>query len=308
MTEIERIIEKGIISEDFLKEELIDGCEVNTDLKKIWAVLLDLLYEFDKICKKYDLKYWLAYGSLIGAVRHKGFIPWDDDLDVFMMRKDYERLISIASKEFEHPYFFQTPHTDPGYYFSFAKIRNSNTTGTSKVFAYENYNQGIFLDIFPLDVSIVEGAQERYNEIKELILQNSTNMRIHYPYPDETELLRRKKYCNGENQLEIAEKIQKIASQFDGQISEYVVAGTNTMSPLEKETFPKGAFSDTLYVDLYGIKAPIPYGYDDVLKSTYGNYMIMPDENDRVWHSNGIFSVDKDYKTLLKEIKEKDDK
>lgn len=308
VSEIDRIIKKGIVDYDFLKEEIIDGCLVKTELKQVWAVLIDLLYEFDRICKKYDLKYWLAYGSLIGAVRHKGFIPWDDDLDVFMMREDYEKLLTVAENELSQPYFFQTPHTDPGYYFSFAKIRNSNTTGTSVVFNWEDFNQGIFLDIFPLDVSIAQGAQKRYNIIKELILENSTNMRIHNPFPTENELQRRKKYCTGRNQLEVADEIQKISSQFSTENSEYVVAGTNTMSPLEKETFLKKSFSESVLIDFYGIVVPIPKGYDDVLRRTYGDYMTMPEESNRVWHADCVFDVGKDYKTYLREIRDSEAK
>lgn len=86
MTECERIIKEGILPESFFEPETICDFYVDETRKKIWAVLLDLLIKFDKVCKKHGLKYYLAYGSLIGAVRHQGFIPWDDDIDICMNR------------------------------------------------------------------------------------------------------------------------------------------------------------------------------------------------------------------------------
>ena len=96
MTEAERIMQKGFLRKDFLKEEVICDFLVDEKRKKIWAIELDLLREFDRVCKKYNLKYYMWFGSLIGAIRHHGFIPWDDDLDVAMLREDYERFMEVA--------------------------------------------------------------------------------------------------------------------------------------------------------------------------------------------------------------------
>lgn len=307
MTEVERIISDGLVSLDFLKEEVIEGCLVSEKVKKLWVVLLDLLNEFDKVCKKHNLRYFLAYGTLIGAVRHKGFIPWDDDIDLFMPRDDYEKLLEIGENEFKYPYFFQTPYTDKGTYFSFLRIRNSNTTMIDKAFIYEKFNQGCVLDIFPLDNCVLEGSHERYNTIKELIIENATYMRLNNPFPSEKEMERKKKYlCKKRNQLEVNEKIHHIASQFNSISTKYVIAGTNTMSPIEKETFPKSAFEKSIIIDFYGIKVPIPAGYDEVLKATYGDYMQMPHESERYFRSNFIIDMDIDYKSYLKTIKLED--
>ena len=83
------------------------------------------------VCKKHGLRYFLAYGSLLGAVRHKGFIPWDDDMDVVMLRDDFEKLATLGA-EFSSPYFLQNAHTDPGDGSPVMKIRNSNTTQFNK--------------------------------------------------------------------------------------------------------------------------------------------------------------------------------
>ncbi len=104
MKEIERLIKKGVITEDYLKEEVICDFLVDVNRKKMWAIMLDMLSEFISICKKHGLTYYMFYGSLLGAVRHKGFIPWDDDVDVAMPRKDYEKFLTLGH-EFLEPLF-----------------------------------------------------------------------------------------------------------------------------------------------------------------------------------------------------------
>ena len=108
MTECERIIKDGIVPKDYYKSEVIDDFLVTSDRKKLFAVLLDILVKIDTVCKKHNIRYYIYGGTLIGALRHKGFIPWDDDLDIVMFREDYEKLVSV-SYEFTDPYFFQTP-------------------------------------------------------------------------------------------------------------------------------------------------------------------------------------------------------
>lgn len=127
MNEVDRIIAKGVLPKGFFEEEVLCDYRVSKEMKAIWGVEFDLLVEFDRICRKYELKYSLAFGALLGAIRHNGFIPWDDDLDVFMPRKDYELFINIAQSELDSPYFMQIPGKDHDYYYSFARIRNSNT-------------------------------------------------------------------------------------------------------------------------------------------------------------------------------------
>ena len=297
MTEVERIISSGLVSPDFLKEEVIDGCLVSENTKKLWVVLLDLLKEVDRICKKHNLKYFLGAGTLIGAVRHKGFIPWDDDIDLFMLRDDYEKLLEIGETEFKYPYFMQTPYTDKGTFFSFLRIRNSNTTMIDRAFKYEKFNQGCVLDIFPLDNCVLEGSLERYNIIKELIIENATYMRLNNPFPSDNEMERKKKYLSKKrNQLEVNERIHSIASQFNNINTEHVILGTNTIVPFGTGTFPKSAFDKSIVVDFYGIKATIPAGYDEVLTIAYGDYMQMPPESERYLRSNFFIDMDIPYK------------
>ena len=141
------------LPDGFLDAEIRDGYQVTAKMKKVWAVELDLLSEFQRVAKKYDIKYIANGGTMLGAVRHGGFIPWDDDIDLMMMRDEYDKLCEIAPKEFHHPYFFQTEYTDPGVLRCHAQLRNSETTAilNDEKNGHFHFNQGIFIDIFPLD-------------------------------------------------------------------------------------------------------------------------------------------------------------
>ena len=141
------------LPDGFLDEEIRNGYTISHEMKEIWAVELDLLVEFDRVCKENGLKYFASCGTKLGAVRHHGFIPWDDDVDVMMLRDEYDKLCKIAPQLFAYPYFFQTEETDKGSARGHAQLRNSKTTAILKSEARMcyKYNQGIFLDIFPLD-------------------------------------------------------------------------------------------------------------------------------------------------------------
>lgn len=89
----------------FFREEIRNDYLVPAAMKRAWACQLDLLKELLRVCDKYNLKCWADYGTLLGAVRHKGYIPWDDDIDMVMLREDYDKLVEIADKELKHPYF-----------------------------------------------------------------------------------------------------------------------------------------------------------------------------------------------------------
>jgi len=124
---------------------------INTnDIESLRKTQLRLLDAFDLICKKYELKYWLDFGTLLGAVRDGKFIPWDDDIDVSMPMEDYKKFLKIAENELPVDIFLQTPKTDPSFKQCFTKLRDCHSTfienheeqGT-------DYHQGIFIDIFP---------------------------------------------------------------------------------------------------------------------------------------------------------------
>ena len=125
----------------------------NKQLQKMHKIQLEMLEEFDRICTKHNLKYILVGGTLLGAIRHNGFIPWDDDIDISMLREDYNKLIEIQKKELnKKKYYFQSPETDPEIFGNiFAKIRRKNSIYCEKISNTPEDKQGIWIDIFPLD-------------------------------------------------------------------------------------------------------------------------------------------------------------
>lgn len=121
------------------------------DLRKLQNIELEILEELDRICTKYSIPYFLDSGTALGAVRHQGFIPWDDDIDIGMMRDDYEKFLRIALTELDQHYFLQTLETDPQCPCLFAKIRKNGTTYQENNKAGMRMHMGIWIDIFPFD-------------------------------------------------------------------------------------------------------------------------------------------------------------
>jgi len=150
--------------------ETIDGVFVEEKLKKLWNTEIELLESFSNVCKKHNLRWYAIGGTLLGAVRHKGFIPWDDDIDVAMPLEDYKILCDVALKEFQEPYFFQTFLSDQYASPWHAKLRKTTTTGCT-AWEAENtapdYNKGVFIDVFPL-YSIPEENDGRDKTIKKI--------------------------------------------------------------------------------------------------------------------------------------------
>lgn len=118
------------------------------DLQK---VEFDIFLEFDFVCRKLNLNYFLVSGTALGAVRHGGIIPWDDDLDVAMFRDDYNKFMELAPRMLPNKLFLQNYKTDKNYPFVFAKLRNKQTAFIETALRNFDMNHGIYIDIFPLD-------------------------------------------------------------------------------------------------------------------------------------------------------------
>ena len=301
MTECERIIQQEILPEVFFRAEIVDGFEVAEQIKKVWAIEIDILLQLDKICKRHSLRYFLIFGSLLGAVRHNGYIPWDDDLDVCMPRKDYEEFIRVAQAELKMPYFLQIPETDPGYYYSFAKIRNTNTTFITEVFRYQRFNMGLLIDVFPLDVCDEREAEENYKMISRLNMENSTYMRMSHHNLSQKDKERVQNYKGGVP-LDTYKEIQSIASKYENQSSkkDKRIIAVFTEYSYEKMVYDFEDVSETELHDFNGLRIPIPKGYDNILRTTYGDYMKLPPVKDRgIRHSEYIIDTDRSYRDYL---------
>jgi lipopolysaccharide cholinephosphotransferase len=120
-------------------------------LKKLQDTELEILCDIDRVCRENNIKYFLMFGTLLGAVRHKGFIPWDDDIDIGMEREDYEKFLKIAPKKLKSKFSIDNININKNYYLPYLKVKNNNTIFLEKNAVNYNGNNGMWVDIFPFD-------------------------------------------------------------------------------------------------------------------------------------------------------------
>lgn len=288
------------IKEDFLEEEIRWDYLVIRKQKKVWAKELEILQYFDEICRKHNLKYHIDCGTLLGAVRHKGFIPWDDDIDVTMCRPDYEILKAVMAEEIREPYFFQTVYTD-NLMFHFAKIRNSETTAIEEKYCSQYPpHQGIYIDIFPLDATFEEKNTPYERMERELWLLMTDQEKVisamekgvpfFLPYDMLKELL----------QMSIRERMQYFEGLLIGNYEKSSKIAP-TMSVIFGSTFmfDKSWYDDVVYLPFEGMMLPAPIGYEEVLKRRYGDYMTPV--KDQTLHNGILLDPDRSYLEYYKE-------
>lgn len=285
----------------FYEEETREGVLVPASMKQIWAVELDLLLEFQRICAKHELRYFAFGGTMLGAIRHHGFIPWDDDIDVAMPMNDYTRLQDIAKNEIAEPYCLQTPYLDPGSYFSFMKLRNSQTTFMSKVFQAQTFNQGAFIDIFPLVECPPEKMKEQREKIYPCIMRCSNYMkRGSESILNNVQLQRMQEYHTDDPMREY----ESIMREFCNPA--YRNCGYYTHSSLffdynEYHSWKSDWWAGDVLMDFEVTKIPVPIGWKDILTEYYGNFMVMPPAEQRVSiHSNMIIDMQRPYTDYIK--------
>lgn len=301
MTECERIIKEGILPESFFKPETICDFYVDETRKKIWAVEIDLLRKFDTVCRQHGLRYYIGYGGLLGIVRHKGFIPWDDDVDVMMFREDYEKFIKISKLDFQYPYELQLPKEN-GYYYTFARVRNSNTTAFPEVFKYQPYNHGMYLDIFPMDNVQLYDVPEIFEIQKSLMIECSTYMRRSHPNltAKDKERIANTPFRNPDD---IYDEFLKNATLHNNEDTEYVCTYVFAPYGWKKVTWPRRFFDEPNEFNFYGINVWIPKNAEEILQIQYGNYKEFPPVEKRgEWHSDILVDPDKPYKEVLRTL------
>lgn len=250
-------------------------------LKKLQKIELNMLKDLLKVCKKYNLKCWASGGTLIGAVRHNGFIPWDDDIDLQMLWEDYKILIEVAPKEFSYPLFFQCYKTDINAEVSHARLRNSETTGCTK-WDYENiksptYNRGIFIDIFPLfpipdneNTRIIQ--KQNIDETWKAIRGWNALQNINKGYSSVYE-----KYIPYWTKMSKQYTISKVKQLYidacaieNGNTENIGMTSFRTNS--EKHIWEKKCFVNSIELPFEDIAISCPIGYDEILSKTYGDW------------------------------------
>lgn len=295
------------IPDGFLESEIIADYEVSKQMKEIWAVELDLMNQLDKVCKKYNLTYFAGAGTLLGAVRHKGFIPWDDDMDFYMLRDDYDKLMSL-SDEFQKPYFLQNGYTDTAIMRTHAKLRNSNTTACSVLESGYPCNKGIFIDIFPLDgISeniIADKSQKAINAIYRTAMRN--RQRVHFRKQPLS--ISCKQIMN--NTLISVLHMDKVEcmKKYEANLKRYSVPsakmwGNRTLVyDCPKSRRPLKDWKDIINVPFEFMSIPIPRNYDEILRQQYGNYMQFPkNKNAGKMHEIIKLSTDVSYEQFIQQ-------
>lgn len=284
------------VPNDFLKADTICGYEVSATMKKVWAVELDLLQQLLRVCQEYNLRIWAEAGTLIGAVRHHGFIPWDDDIDLAMPRDDYDRLCEIAPKEFSHPYFFQNIYTDPYYRNRHSQLRNSETAAFGPDDKCYRCNSGIFIDIFPLD----DMPQSPRLITKHFSQMRRAKQRLKFtqkalcwlPRPVYMFLRRHVGFLSEEKLYRQYEDI--VRSVDSSKCKSFCLACSTGLDPL----ISKHWYRETLWVDFEYVKIPIPVDYHEVLTMRFGDYMTP--QRSASYHGQLTFDTEHSYKEVLK--------
>lgn len=265
-------------------------------LQKLHLKEVEILQLLIEVCDKLKIKYFAVYGTALGAVRHNGFIPWDDDIDVAMIRKDFDRFISEAPKLLPKQYFLQYGTTDSAYSILHAKLRDSNTTFLEPGWESNAGNQGIFIDIFPWDYYPTKGWQALIFKLKRKYYQNiiatdstinywkkkgfKNKLRailrpiIHHLYPNKSQAIKNyDKFCQ-------KLKPQPHVGSLESKTNYYSVEWIKEVKELTFEN----------------IKINVPIGVHEHLTVCYGDYMKLPPKEQQVpLHFEGIVDTERPY-------------
>jgi lipopolysaccharide cholinephosphotransferase len=264
------------------------------ELRKVQLVQLRILKELHRICVKYNIKYFLSDGTLIGAVRHHGFIPWDDDLDVGMLREEYERFCCVCKDELPGEYFLQNMDTDPGYAAPFAKLMLNGTEWIEHSHVKCEKHNGINIDIFPYDCIPFNKTKQIWHHRVFIILYYACRLKKRYihdinvtakkflivfilshlfPYNILSKLL--KKTIVKYNYLNETDNC--IVTKFGGSYS--------------KNQNPKTAFTNLILAGFEDSLFYIPAAFDSVLKNLFGDYITIPPESERPYHNIASYTL-----------------
>lgn len=280
--DVETIVKQSIqFPDDFFQDEIREGFFIERKMKCAWAAQMEVLKEIDRICGKYDIKYFADSGTLLGAVRHKGFIPWDDDLDIAMVRDEYQRFLEIAAKELPKEWMLLNWST--GGHQLFARITNGDTydSRAERLLRFHGCPYVVGVDIFPIDYVPPQKEEE---EVWHLLLRYIHGVTIAAEKSTAEEL--------GE-ELQKIEELSKIEIDRKGNIKQQLMRVSDQIARLyhsdeanelemvvcdvgrkRKYKYKREWYADSIQVPFENITVPIPIGYEGVLTSLFGaDYM-----------------------------------
>ncbi len=291
--------------EEILKLKL-DG-SVLGDRKRLWDAELEMLAYFVDVCKKHDVTVYLAYGTLLGAIRHKGFIPWDEDIDVVVTREDFNKICDFADEEFKAPYSWQYALNDRNYFFRYGRLRREDMLGLVTTMSKYEYNCGLFIDVFILDEAPAKLSKRKklWKKMKyyEMVMQN-----YYHPYKAHRSAKLTSPFFRMMGKFTNYDKLYKkyiniITKPAKDNTGLYVIWD---MPNSAYKVIKKDLFFPPVEVEFMGHKFSAPHGYDEILTNEYGDYMTPPSESERLkWHDGiCIFSADVSYKDFKKAFPE----
>ena len=260
-------------------------------LRELQHIELDIVLEIEKICQKHGLTFFLAEGSLLGAIRHQGFIPWDDDMDISMPRADYEKFLKIAQIELPQHLKVGCSDTIPAYHLPFAKVISTEDHGfeNQKDTALYPYT-GVYVDIFPLDEFPAKHSKELTDTYKKI--RRYRDMLLYKCKYMRTRTLSRKitKLCSYFYSNETLHKrIVELSSRYNGTGCDYVINFASSYPP-ERQTVGKRCYQPGRYALFEGHLLPVPRDAEALLYNIYGNYRKLPPVHKRV-HKHSLVDI-----------------
>ncbi len=252
-------------------------------LRELQLTQLEILKVIDQVCRKHDISYSLYAGTLLGAVRHQGFIPWDDDLDICMSRLDYNRFLEVWPLENPQGYLLQNKENSPDFTQSFTKIRKENTTCQLKVEVGLKYHQGIYVDVFPVDRFPAGKLQQKRFRLECMLYQLYSR---EFVPPQGNKIVR----SGSKLLLTLTPKrwIAPIRKKLEKSITRY--AGDSSLPTIFIESMRTlGTLYPADMLDDY-VRLPFEDGefmcfakWDENLRLKFGNYMQLPPVDQRTW-------------------------